>query len=511
MRRAIVFGVELLLVLLGTVAAFVLRENFEISLEKVSAFFPYLVSTLLITLFVVPAWGMNRSIWRFSSMRDYLHLIGATAVIVVGAVLLSFTVNRMEGVARSIPLLQGLSVLSLLVGARVFMRLRHAERPSRMAQFSGGSGTPLVKSSILIVGVNRLTELFLQSAQEMCPGELHVAGLVGHSDRYTGRLMHRHEILGPPEQIPEILKMLHVHGIYVDRIVVTARFDKLSPQGQTALRALEASPDVRVEFLARSLGLEPKDPSGTAPQMGEETLSLFDEKPTVLLTISPEEQEILKANSYWRLKRAMDVFGSLMVIIVLVPVLVVVALLVLFDVRRPVIFWQQRPGLGGRPFKVYKLRTMAAAHDAEGRSVPDDKRVSSIGRVLRRTRLDELPQLFNILVGEMSFVGPRPLLPIDQPVGHEARLLVRPGLTGWAQVKGGRHLSALDKAALDVWYVRNASFTVDLEVVLRTVLIVIFGEKENTEAVNRAWDDTENRFLSERMAGQPQVGDRHAA
>jgi lipopolysaccharide/colanic/teichoic acid biosynthesis glycosyltransferase len=130
---------------------------------------------------------------------------------------------------------------------------------------------------------------------------------------------------------------------------------------------------------------------------------------------------------------------------------------------------------------------MGAAHDASGRRRSDAERVSALGHLLRRTRLDELPQLFSILLGHMSFVGPRPLLPVDQPAGHSARLLVRPGLTGWAQIKGGRIISAEDKAALDVWYVRNASLALDLRILLGTIPMVLFGERVAEDAIAQAW------------------------
>jgi Bacterial sugar transferase len=111
------------------------------------------------------------------------------------------------------------------------------------------------------------------------------------------------------------------------------------------------------------------------------------------------------------------------------------------------------PGLGGRLLKFYKFRTMVAANDLADRRRSDAGRQTFFGRLIRRTCLDELSQLFNILVGEMSFVGPRPLLPVDLPSAYCARLLVRPGLTGSAQVQGGREVTASDKAVLDVWYV----------------------------------------------------------
>jgi lipopolysaccharide/colanic/teichoic acid biosynthesis glycosyltransferase len=112
--------------------------------------------------------------------------------------------------------------------------------------------------------------------------------------------------------------------------------------------------------------------------------------------------------------------------------------------------------------------------------------LSAVGRILRRTRLDELPQLYNVLVGDMSFVGPRPLLPCDQSPEYARRLSVRPGITGWAQVNGGRIISPSDKCVLDIWYLKNASFALDLEIVLRTVKMVLLGDRINTEAVHLA-------------------------
>jgi len=184
-----------------------------------------------------------------------------------------------------------------------------------------------------------------------------------------------------------------------------------------------------------------------------------------------------------------DVAASAMAVILLAPLFLLVALVVAADVGLPVVFWQQRPGLRGRSFKLYKFRTMRDAHGGDGQRESDDERISVVGDFLRRTRLDELPQLLNILKGDMSFVGPRPLLPVDQPVDCAGRLVVRPGLTGWAQIKGGRQISPSDKAALDEWYVRNMSFALDLEIILGTVPMLIFGERVTDSAVGPAWQD----------------------
>jgi lipopolysaccharide/colanic/teichoic acid biosynthesis glycosyltransferase len=189
---------------------------------------------------------------------------------------------------------------------------------------------------------------------------------------------------------------------------------------------------------------------------------------------------------YWKVKRALDIVASSVALVLLMPLMLIVSALVALDVGRPLIFWQQRPGLGGHPFKLYKFRTMASAHDAQGWPVPEANRLSAIGGFLRRIRADELPQLYNILVGEMSFTGPRPLLPVDQPASDHPRLLVRPGLTGWAQVNGGRDISVADKAALDIWYVRNASLWLDLQIMAKTLLMLMRGERRNSGAIHRA-------------------------
>jgi lipopolysaccharide/colanic/teichoic acid biosynthesis glycosyltransferase len=207
---------------------------------------------------------------------------------------------------------------------------------------------------------------------------------------------------------------------------------------------------------------------------------------------------------YWRVKRILDFAGALTVSIATAPLMLLVALLVWLDVGRPVTFWQQRPGRRGRPFKLFKFRTMAAAYDRCNCRIPDEKRSSPVGRFLRRTRLDELPQLYNILVGEMSFVGPRPLLPVDQPEGNNTRLLVRPGLTGWAQINGGRDLSIADKTALDMWYVKNASLMLDALILLKTVSFVLKGEQASAAA--HARPEPEPQELSDLSEGELKAG-----
>jgi len=179
------------------------------------------------------------------------------------------------------------------------------------------------------------------------------------------------------------------------------------------------------------------------------------------------------------LKRAFDIFCSALALLLLWPVLLVVYVLVRVKLGSPALFRQQRPGLHGRPFMMVKFRTMLDALDAEGNPLPDEVRLTRFGRLLRATSLDELPELWNVLKGDMSLVGPRPLLmeylPLysaEQARRHE----VRPGITGWAQVNGRNALSWPDKFALDVWYVDNRSLLLDLRILLLTVKKVFVRE-----------------------------------
>jgi lipopolysaccharide/colanic/teichoic acid biosynthesis glycosyltransferase len=173
--------------------------------------------------------------------------------------------------------------------------------------------------------------------------------------------------------------------------------------------------------------------------------------------------------------------GAAGVLLMLVlPLLVLLAGGVLLSLGRPVLFRQQRAGRGGVPFTLLKLRSMRNTCDASGRPLPDEARVTPFGRFLRRSRLDELPGLWNVVAGDMAFVGPRPLLPetIAALAMHGVqRGAVRPGLTGWSQVNGNTLLALEEKIALDLWYVAHSSPLLDLRILLLTVWVMVGGER----------------------------------
>lgn len=184
------------------------------------------------------------------------------------------------------------------------------------------------------------------------------------------------------------------------------------------------------------------------------------------------------------MKRLFDIVVSAFLILILFPLFLILAVLVRLTLGSPVFFKQVRPGLHARPFTMYKFRTMTNARDEQGRLLPDEERLTTFGRFLRSTSLDELPELFNVLKGDMSLVGPRPLLmeylPLYTPE-QARRHEVRPGITGWAQVNGRNAITWEEKFKYDVWYVDNWSFWLDIKILLLTILAVLRREGISAE------------------------------
>jgi sugar transferase EpsL len=193
------------------------------------------------------------------------------------------------------------------------------------------------------------------------------------------------------------------------------------------------------------------------------------------------------------IKRSLDILTAGLGLLILSPLLIVIFLLILIQMGRPIIFKQMRPGLNGKPFYMYKFRTMTNEKDEQGNPLSDEQRLTRLGRFLRSTSLDELPELFNVLKGDMSLVGPRPLLmqylaryTPEQARRHE----VKPGITGWAQVNGRNAITWEEKFALDVWYVDNRSFWLDMRILAMTVVKVF-----RREGISAAGEATMPEFM----------------
>lgn len=198
------------------------------------------------------------------------------------------------------------------------------------------------------------------------------------------------------------------------------------------------------------------------------------------------------------MKRFFDVVVSFLALLILSPIIGITALLIRIKIGSPVLFTQERPGYMGSYFRVYKFRSMTNERDENGELLPDDVRLTSFGKVIRKLSLDELPQLLNVLKGDMSFVGPRPLLVEYLPLYNERqarRHEVRPGITGWAQVNGRNAISWEERFKLDVWYVENRTFWFDIKILFMTVLKIF-----KSEGISQDGQATMTKFTGEPVA-----------
>ncbi len=188
---------------------------------------------------------------------------------------------------------------------------------------------------------------------------------------------------------------------------------------------------------------------------------------------------------YLYFKSFFDYIFALILFLFIIPILIIVSILIYIKIGSPIIFCQKRTGLYGKPFTMYKFRTMLIKHNKKGDLLPDNKRRSKIGDFLRKYSIDELPELINILKGEMSFIGPRPLLVDYLPLYNDFQLLrfkTKPGLSGWAQINGRNSLSWKEKFKLDVWYVENKNLLLDLLIILKTIKKIIIPSGINTDS-----------------------------
>jgi lipopolysaccharide/colanic/teichoic acid biosynthesis glycosyltransferase len=322
--------------------------------------------------------------------------------------------------------------------------------------------------NIVIIGASRLAWFFIKLIEEFAANESQIVAVLDERPQFQYRSLNGHLIAGSPVNISKIFDEYLTHGIEIHKIVVANPFEDFSQLAQAEIERISEKRSIAVQILSEHLLL-----SRSA-------------RPTA----TPADAVVMHAECsdrpIWKIKRLLDILLAVVTLIAVAPVAAVVAILVLIDVGPPIVFWQQRLGRLGRPLHVYKFRTMRAPFDRKGRQIPDSVRLSSIGRLLRAARLDEIPQLWNILSGSMSAVGPRPLLAVDQPKTLSLRLRATPGLTGLAQISGGKLISIEEKDALDEQYVRHASPFLDLNILVRTIWVMFRGDSRNEEIIAAA-------------------------
>jgi lipopolysaccharide/colanic/teichoic acid biosynthesis glycosyltransferase len=382
------------------------------------------------------------------SAHDALDVAEAVLVAELMTCGFLFTLTRLDGIPRSIPLYHGLLLAGGLILARITTRVTFSE--DRETDYQSRS------ERVIIIGANRLATALIHLLGAYAPNRQYVVAVLDEKSTMIGRALGGMHVLGTPQELEAIVGEFAVHGIKVDRVIIAGESDLISAPALHDLERVCKKRHIEISFLPRMLGL---------------TQQATAREPAV--AARPLQPELPDARGvFLRLKRVIDVVGSIALFVLLLPIFIIATALVHFDLGSPVLFWQERTGWRGRPFLIYKYRTLRAPFDDGGEPADGDRQPSAIGRFLRTTRIDELPQLINVLFGDMSLVGPRPLLPEDQPPNTALRLSVRPGITGWAQVNGAKLVTKDAKEKFDEWYVRNASLWFDLKIVLMTLKIM---------------------------------------
>jgi lipopolysaccharide/colanic/teichoic acid biosynthesis glycosyltransferase len=355
-----------------------------------------------------------------------------------------FTLTRLDGIPRSIPLYHGLLLAGGLILARITMRIALGD--GHAIDYQSRS------ERVILIGANRIAIAFIRLLGAYAPNRQNVVAVLDEKTAMIGRALDGVQVLATPQELDAIVGEFAIHGIKVDRVIIAGESDLISSAALHDVERVCRKRHILVSFLPRMLGL--------TQQAAAKTVAVA--VPEVLDGRGP----------FLRLKRLIDVVGSIALLVLLLPVFVVATVVTRFDLGSPALFWQERTGWRGRPFLIYKYRTLRAPFDDRGEPAVGDRQPSALGRFLRSTRIDELPQLINVLFGDMSLVGPRPLLPEDQPSNTGLRLSVRPGITGWAQVNGAKLVTKGEKEKFDEWYVRNASLWLDLKIMLMTLRIM---------------------------------------
>ena len=432
---------------------------------------------VVLSTIVFNSFGVQAGFWRHMGAPELFTVIKAiTCAVLMFAVTLPLVevfIFSTKGSVASRSLLwaalcmQWFVLVSLLCGARLGWAAITAARLRQQAVVRYTDWEP-----VIIIGANETAARLIQLLNRREELRFEVVGMLDEHRNLVGRAIDGVPVLGTLADLSQAVAHLAVHGIVTRHVVLSKAPDRY---GGEALKQLSrAASEINLSILGtgdfiRMAIAETADPPRIDAPHG--------------CTVRPERR------TAFAIKRAVDVFGAALLIVVSGPILLLIIAAVWGILGSPVIFRQRRLGRDVRPFKLYKIRTLKDGLSPDGQVLRDQQRRTRFGNLLRRTRLDELPQLWNVLVGDMSLIGPRPLLAHEIPdLGTRVhpRFFLRPGITGWAQVNGGRRLTTTQKFAFDLWYVRHYSLLFDLIVLYRTIFVVIRGNDINSNVVRPA-------------------------
>jgi lipopolysaccharide/colanic/teichoic acid biosynthesis glycosyltransferase len=457
-------GLSRRLLMLDIVAAFVapiiafwVRDGSVFTRVNPMAIVVYVGAATFLSIFFFVQFRAAHCLAKFFSFYDAIQIAKASTCAVTATAIMLFTLTRLEEVPRSILPIHFLILTAALIGGRLIGRAIAQRHDLGIAPGNAHAD----ERSVIIVGTGQLAQFYIHLLDSVAADNRRIAAILDDDRTLHGRSIHGHFIMGSTYDAEPLLSVLVEHGVNVAGFVVCERDRVRAHELRVRLAPLCLDRGLELELLSEQLGIS---------FHGGEQKNVHEYS---------RPRETIVNNGYLRIKPTMESALAAILILVLFPLFALAGLLVIISIGSPVVFWQRRIGRTGRPISIYKFRTMRHPIDGQGRRLTNDERIPLIGRFLRATRLDELPQLYNVVRGDMSLVGPRPLLPADQPIGRELRLAMAPGITGWAQIHGGKLITAAEKNALDAWYVRNASLLLDVIIILRTISIILTGDRRN--------------------------------
>lgn len=457
-RRFLIYVHDLTVTTAAFPISLLLRENFELSNHHFQPILYGSTLILIIAIFVFQLTGLQRGMWRYTSHHDLLSILKTVSLILGIFVSIMFLFDRLNGVPRSIIAIYWLVAVAGLAGSRI---VYGCIMPPGLATHS--SAVRHAPQRALVLGDLAAAVTIIQKVRTLHAGRLRIVGVISENAE-SGRSAHGAAILGNLSNFKEVIALLEAQG--------------LTPKFMIVADPIDVNPALQLLAERHNIQLV------SAVHLDKLKLLVDGE-----IEYQPLFHDRLKGAGYLRIKRFVETVLALCALTAVLPLLAMICVLSLITLGSPILFTQCRAGQHMREFFLLKIRTMRNAFDTSGRILNDADRTSHLGSFLRTTRLDELPQLWNVINGDMALIGPRPLLLRDLPKDEfivRARYSVRPGLTGWAQVNGGKLLSHHQKMALDLYYVRNVSFLLDMKILALTVPMILFGERVNTNAIERA-------------------------
>ncbi|MGI9451566.1 MAG: sugar transferase [Geminicoccaceae bacterium] len=460
-RRVFITAHDLFVVTAAFPVSISLRENFSLSTQHAIPAIYGSALLFLIAFIVFRAAGIQQNMWRYSSTRDLINVAKALSAVIAIFIPAMFLIDRLEGIPRSVPIILWFVALAGLCSTRTF----YIWAVNRIDNRSLGMDRRR-PCRVLVLADIRPSSSIIQTINAWGTHKVKIVGAVS-GDAERGRTLLGVAVLGNAERLAQILASLDVRGSYPDAIIL----GELNEYTRTGLT---------------------KHLDGAAPGISVFCSTEIDQLSQFVEDHPPLEQHVETASSpgrYLKIKRMIDIIAAFVGLVVLAPLLAAIAGLTCLLHGAPIMFTQIRAGRHLKEFRLVKFRTMRDPFDRTGRILDDAERVTWLGSLLRVTRLDELPQFWNVLCGDMSLIGPRPLLRRDMPSEQNVlkeRYSIRPGITGWAQVNGGHQVNNDQKMMLDIYYIRHASLTFDMKITLMTIKMMFLGEQVDKIAINKA-------------------------